>query len=551
MSNDHHPTGIMQMDPTAIDSILVVKSEDVATSSTNNTITTSVVSSPSVAVEAYQHINLHDCLALGAMEYGLPYLKVPSTVDVPVDQHGFDTEDGMDQDRPTTTTIQETSTNVVVVVVPTEDHVVAPTTTATAEIHCLPLLLRWLSQARPVSSLPSFNEMVPPPPQTAAEEYSSRVHGDPWLEDIVARLEDRAALYAAAESIQMVTCDLAPTVCHRIGQLSPLSLVRQHRHPHHHHRKNVVLPAAAASSLYDTTELQILAQNPLHVQPPHVGTGGGKKQRRLSLTLQHTSRNDGMDHFNLPKRDDGGGGGDGDDDDNLHGVGRSGDVSDNDSDDLDTTTTHHLAAAAGATAVAQFSSSNNNNRNKKRRRPKSSIDSRILSLSTASEDSPEYIVLKTLQELISLTVASLQQEDWLEGVLDQQNSYNETQTMEQEENDATLTNGLSLSKMDDSILAQPARSSKAVANPGGSSMNTSTFVDLASTLVSLMHYAPVLQHRHVAVGTLLCSYIVHLFLYFSFVSCHIGGNSNPFICFLSCFLTRVLFVELLFRKHRY
>ena len=78
------------------------------------------------------------------------------------------------------------------------------------EIARLPLFLRLLTQARPLSSVPFRNK----PP-----------HADQLIDEAVARLEDRAAMYSSAETVQTVACHLAPAVCRKfLRKATPASL---------------------------------------------------------------------------------------------------------------------------------------------------------------------------------------------------------------------------------------------------------------------------------------------------------------------------------------
>ena len=385
--------------------------------------------------------NLHDCLSLGAFEYGLPYLKI----------------------RPAETNPDGGRLNSLVV--RTEDDAVH--TDSLAEIHRLPLLLRLLSQSRPLSSVQSLEEVlcIQEDDSSRNEDMVASNSEDPLLDDVVARLEDRAALYAAVERVQMVSCHLAPAACHRLSKLSPLS--KRNR------REHAASSNANTNNVYDTTELEVVAQDIMHSS-----VVGSKKQRRSSLTKQYPSTNEDFEDQGeeYDFRDD---------DDDLHGRRIE------EPDDSE----HNLKAEAiASTSIV----------NKKRKRCRPGMSTQALSISSVSEDSPEYNVLKTLHELISLTIASLKQDDGNDKMVEKEDIKNERTAMVQT-NDTFLPpncGSLPLSKMDDSILAQPARRAKSVetsSSVGGTIGLMSSFVDLSSTVVALMHHAPVLQHRHVAV----------------------------------------------------
>jgi len=107
------------------------------------------------------------------------------------------------------------------------------------------------------------------------------------------------------------------------------------------------------------------------------------------------------------------------------------------------------------------------NDDQKRRRLSSERESYI----PASEDSQEATVTKTLSELVSLVVQSLS-------------------TSVEERHSLALS-------IDDSILAEARQGNNQAVDSVGGAMVAS---DLGSTLGSLMHHAPVLRHRHVAVS---------------------------------------------------
>jgi hypothetical protein len=387
--------------------------------------------------------NLHDCLALGAFEYGLPYLKI-RTVEADAAMSTVNTQ---------SSTPAASSLNKISVVA--EDNFVQ--LDVPSEIHRLPLLLRILSQSRPLSSIQSLGDLLLLQKEDTSKDLSS-MNDDPLLDDIVARLEDRAAIYAASERVQMVSCHLAPAACQRLSKLPPLSKRKSRAHS---------IPSESTS--YDTTQLEVVAENLLHSSDT-----GSKKQRRLSLTKQ-SSANVKSD-FEEEESDEG------ENDDDLRGR-RTGELDDSDCD-----------PKAEYTVLTSTE-------NKKRRRARSAMNTRALSLSNVSEDSPEYTVLKVLHELITLTVSSLQQQDGYEKPMDKDYSKNERTALAQANHMTFQKIGsLPLPKLDDSILAQPERRVKSVGSPSSSGHAiTSTPADLASTVVALMHYATVLQHRYVAV----------------------------------------------------
>lgn len=87
-----------------------------------------------------------------------------------------------------------------------------------AEVHRLPVLLRLLSASRPLASLPDLKEIV-----SEDQEPSDTAPADEWLDDVVQRLEDRAALYSAAGEVEVLAGHLAPHVCRAWSRIPPLS----------------------------------------------------------------------------------------------------------------------------------------------------------------------------------------------------------------------------------------------------------------------------------------------------------------------------------------
>jgi hypothetical protein len=71
----------------------------------------------------------------------------------------------------------------------------------------LPILLRILSGARPLSSIPVV---------TFTDQQETDNDLDVLLETAVQRLEDCAATYTAAEGLEVVACHLAPAICRKV-----------------------------------------------------------------------------------------------------------------------------------------------------------------------------------------------------------------------------------------------------------------------------------------------------------------------------------------------
>ena len=119
-----------------------------------------------------------------------------------------------------------------------------PTTADTnlSEVHRLPLLLRLLSASRPLASLPDLKKVIS---QENEAEISEDPPTDEWLDDVVQRLEDRAALYSAAEGTEVLAGHLAPHVCRKWSKLAPIPQTRN----------------AKGDKIYDTSALWQAAHN--------------------------------------------------------------------------------------------------------------------------------------------------------------------------------------------------------------------------------------------------------------------------------------------------
>ena len=99
------------------------------------------------------------------------------------------------------------------------------------EAHRLPLLLRLLSASRPLASLPDLGHEDVVKKEESEHDHSQgndddtvteEASPDGWLDQIVQRLEDRAALYSAAEGVEVLAGHLAPHVCRKWSKLSAI-----------------------------------------------------------------------------------------------------------------------------------------------------------------------------------------------------------------------------------------------------------------------------------------------------------------------------------------
>jgi hypothetical protein len=278
------------------------------------------------------------------------------------------------------------------------------------EVRRLPILLRLLSSSRPLSSIPTF----PLPTQDETEEIEEPT-SDEIIEEAVNRLEDRAALYSAAEGVEVVACHLAPFVCRKMSRLAPL-------------QKNGL-------GEFRTEELSLLVSNP----------AVSSRAKRLKLSSVAASAQQHKSSADAILSDDSQAAMD----DNERGF-----MSDEDMIDIDSTN------------------------NSKRRRGASDRES--LPAAGDSEDSQEATVIKTLSELASLVIRSLK-------------------STPDSEDDADIGESGTLAlTIEDSILAEGRQGSTAMGSVCGAMVTS----DLGSMVAALMHHAPVLRHRHIAVSSI-------------------------------------------------
>jgi hypothetical protein len=278
--------------------------------------------------------------------------------------------------------------------------------------------------------------------------------GDPLVNRAVERLEHVAATYSVAEGVDVVTCHLAPSVSRKLSKLPPL---------------------VTKAGDWDTKALAAVARNPR-----------SSKRKRSSSNTKNLSSNSNSSE-QQPQSERG-----------ADGIGGSSDEDDNDGEEDEEEMEHQSLPNTPA--------------NKKQKKGFVRRDS----MEFAAEDSQEATVTKTLSELTSLVVTSL------EPISDDQ----DTEEEEQKGKTISLT-------MDDSILSE---SSGYAAQGAGGAMEGS---DLGSTVAAIMHHAPVLRSKHVAVST--DSGRSYKTRYTSF-------HSTPYTFFFPSFHNRMLFVELPFLK---
>lgn len=349
-------------------------------------------------------LQLHDCLALGEFEKGLDLSSA------------FSSDNDLDVTK--TSNEQVGSTD--------------------EEIHRLPLLLRLLHASRPLSSIPTFtdcgSELL-----RKHDDYDANGE-DQLIGEVVARLEERAAAYSAAEGVQVVACHLAPTVTKSVSRFPPLQAIMIQSN-----KINMTTHIRGSLDvIYDTA---LLEETVLDMSTSACLVGGnisanGRKKgekRKLVSSLDTGDAEDG--------------------------------------------------ALVSTDSENEMEVEVRDSKNKGRKRVRSESKHDSLENNMVSEDSQEFAIVKTMQELLQLTLQGLKQSP--------SNSFNFAgKTIDDEgETGGIVANNdnsaLSIT-MHDSVLAAGARSHHQ-REMGGIS-------DLGSTIVSLMHHIPCLRHRHLAVS---------------------------------------------------
>lgn len=198
MMNDHNQILLQQEH----DEVMVAAVEDEAPDEALDKVET--FESEKTAEESSLSLSLHEFLSLGEIELGLEREHRPWPA-----EEGKSNELSNENARKLDTNLS------------TERH-----RRALSEIQRLPYVLRLLSQTRPFASM---SAVVPLPYDanvaiTAADKDHKQ--GDAVVDSVVNSLEDVAALYSAAEGIDVVMNHLAPTMTRKISRLKPLSFKR-------------------------------------------------------------------------------------------------------------------------------------------------------------------------------------------------------------------------------------------------------------------------------------------------------------------------------------
>ena len=352
------------------------------------------------------------------------------------------------------------------------------------EIHRLPVLLRLLSASRPLSSVPSFWD--------DEEKEKSNINGDSGDEpntatpidelanQVVARLEDVAATYNVAEGVDVVACHLAPSICRNLSKIAPLkrkrressasaSLMKQRGAPSLSVGSGPTNSAGATTSDgWETQELMLVGANPR--------SSISVKRRRLSKQPKTAATTDPKASLSAVKEKPA----DSADELNLGG------------DDGDGSAAGMLSE--GGLGLSSEDEGNTTGKSKNRRGSEHS-DSMT---AVGAVDSQEELVSKTLSDLTALVALSLEpikledpQDADINTTANSNNNNNNVDSMSKK--------GRLLLSVVDSALSEPFRAPSA----GDSVRGIMTGSDLGSTVVALMHHAPVLRHQHVAVRSLL------------------------------------------------
>ncbi|KAL3924619.1 MAG: hypothetical protein SGILL_000933 [Bacillariaceae sp.] len=309
---------------------------------------------------------------------------------------------------------------------------------ATSEIHRLPYVLRLLSSTRPLASI-SVMDLLQQNNSSSedkdADANADQKQGtDKLVDGVVDSLEDVAATYSIAEAVDVVTNHLAPSLTKKISRIKPLTRTTTAT-------MTTTVDGVAVEEEWDTAALADVARDPI--------TLPSKRKRGLkTVTLDTTASaaSNPPEGGTMLSSDDA----------------ASEDGPEDGPDD-----------EAGTSVPL-----------KKRRQAY-----RRDSIETNAEDSQENTFTKTLAELASLVVRSLNSNG-----CSQNPGKDPSQQAAEDDNQTSGEQGKAsfALRTDDSILSEHFRG----ANEGtGGAMEGS---DLGSTVSAIMYHAPVLRSKHVA-----------------------------------------------------
>jgi hypothetical protein len=339
---------------------------------------------------------------------------------------------------------------------PAED---AMTTTLT-EVHRLPLLLRLLAASRPLSSLPNLTSEVDdandvtalPAAETSPPNEDDDEKEGVWLDIVVQGLEDRAALYSAAEGVEVLAGHLAPHVCRKWSKLSSLPRSTQVDH-------------GSMVVVYDPSTLE---QAVYH--------GGGKRRKLSETSFGGLSAEEGnvLSEYNT----------------RMEGVDEEEDATGVEEE------AHPHKRRKQSTSLLlpprlSISITGVESTPPLRRQSTATLSEREF----AAEDSQQALATKSWTELALLVAQSLRQP-----LPSRTTHATFSATFYRGENGAATHNenvasgSIALSVDEASILAQAQSTTKKNSTRGLMS------ADLSATLASLLHHTPVLRYDHVAVS---------------------------------------------------
>jgi hypothetical protein len=439
--------------------------------------TTSTMQSVANYVVSSSSLSLHDCLSLGEINLGLEKrYEVNDTDDNNNNNNNNNNNDDQQQKKQYLRSVEE--------------------------IRRLPYLLRILSRTRPLASIQSFTTMKKSNSktddddndeegETTSVKSNENTNKDDDVDRLVDCLEDVTATYSVAEGIDVITNHLAPSVAKTLSRLPPLIWKSNNNSTSSSNINNnedgyaYVADDDFAHGYWDTEDLASIARDPI------------SKRRRRSKNSSSSNKKIKLGHGE--KNESEGGGGDN--------TGTSGDdlvtlsTDDDGEEDIAMTSAIEIEDDTVAGAGRRFSLHRRD------------------SMKVAAEDSQESTVIKTLSELASLVVASLEPSSPLDAPNQEEDNHHkhrqdvkgegegeDDQQQRHSRSERRASSTLALNS-DDSILSE-----KKAGNSGVSSKNNGNFPvgaaetggvmegnsDLCSTIVAIMHHAPILQSRHVA-----------------------------------------------------
>jgi hypothetical protein len=268
---------------------------------------------------------------------------------------------------------------------------------------------------------------------TSEHDQDGTIQRDILVDTVVDRLEDIAAMYSVAEGVDVMSNYLARSLTKKISRLKPLAKQIETIGSNGNGNETVIN--------WETALLAQVGQDPI---------SHPTKRKRMLDTMEGSSVIPPDESSLLSSESD------------------DGDVSETD--------------------VGQGSSVPL----KKRKKYSHHHHRQRHSIEVASEDSQEATFVKTLSDLVSLVVSSLDRSDGKESVA--QDGDDDPPSGEGRSDADTLF----ALKLDDSILAEAGHGPDDGTSGGGGGGGAMEGSDLGSTIADIMHYSPVLRSDHVA-----------------------------------------------------